>query len=447
MSYLDEFLEFLAIPSVSTLPENKKDIEHAAKWLAERMKKAGVEDVRIIQTAGHPTIYGMVRAESSDAPTILLYGHYDVQPPDPLEGWLSPPFEPEIRDGKIYARGASDDKGGVFGAVVAIETMLKNGPSPLNIKFFFEGEEETGSPNALQTLKTHKELFAADVTLSVDGGGFSPESPSVGTGTKGICGVEIEVSGPATDLHSGQAGQVVNNPLNALAEIIASMKHPDGKIAVEGFYDSVIPLTPEEREAFKSVPITDEDLKRAHGVIDLYGESDYTAIERAFARPTLDVNGMWGGFQGAGTKTVIPSKAFCKITCRLVLDQEPKRICELIEEHVKRHTPKGVTAKVTAYPMGVKAYLIPLDHPAIKAQLKVLREVYAKEPVIVRSGGTLPVARMFLDTLDSHLIAFGAGGPGNGVHAPNEFLRLEEFERFQKTLPLMFQELARALAK
>lgn len=445
LSYLDEFFEFLSIPSVSTLPEHKQDVMRAANWLKQRMERAGIQDVEIIPTKGHPSVYGKALAKDPDAPTVLIYGHYDVQPPDPLDMWVSPPFKPEIRNGKIFARGAADNKGGVFGSIAAVEGIMKAGSPPVNVKFLFEGEEEMGSPNIESLLSEHKDLFSADLAISVDGGGLEPGSPALSTGSKGICGIEIEVTGAKADLHSGQAGGVVNNPLNALCAIVASMKHPDGTIAVDGFYDDVVPLTSEERAAFKKVPINDESLKKSTGVPDLFGESGYTAVERAFARPTLDVNGMWGGFQGSGLKTVIPSKAFCKITCRLVADQDPVKICRLLVDHVERHTPTGVSAKATPYSMGVKAYLLPLTHPAVEAVIKTQRQIYGKEPVVIRSGGTLPVSRVFLDVLGSYLVFFGAGSADENVHAPNEFFRVEEFERLRTGLPALLREMAKVL--
>jgi acetylornithine deacetylase/succinyl-diaminopimelate desuccinylase-like protein len=445
MGYIEEFLEFLSIPSVGTMPEFKQDTLRAAEWLRKRMAQAGIQDTRVLSTKGQPTVYGKVEAKTPGAPTVLIYGHYDVQPPDPLDQWLSPPFKPEIRDGKIFARGAADNKGGVFAAVAAVEGMVRGGGSPVNLKFFFEGEEESGSPNAPALIAENKELFAADLAVSVDGGGLGPKTPVATTGSKGICGLEIEVTGPASDMHSGQGGGVVNNPLNALAAIVASMKHPDGKIAVQGFYDDVIPLTQAEREAFAKAPINDETLKKATGVPELFGESGYTAVERMFGRPTLDLNGMWGGFQGTGTKTVIPSKAFCKITCRLVADQDPRKIVDLIEEHIKKHTPRGVTAKVTRGGMGVKAYLIPHTHPAIGALIKTQKEIYGTDPAVIRLGGTLPVSRMFLDTLGCYLIFFGASSADENVHAPNEFFRVEEFETLRTGLPVLLGELAKVL--
>ena len=445
MGYIEEFFEFLSIPSVGTMPEHKQDTLRAAEWLRQRMAQAGIQDTKVLATRGQPTVYGKVTAKAPGAPTVLVYGHYDVQPPDPLDQWLTPPFKPEIRDGKVFARGAADNKGGVFAAVAAAEGMIRGGGSPVNLKFFFEGEEESGSPNAPGLIAENKDLFASDLAVSVDGGGLDPGTPVACTGSKGICGLEIEVTGPAGDMHSGQGGGVVNNPLNALAAIMASMKHPDGKVAVEGFYDDVIPLTQAEREAFARAPINDEMLKRSTGVPELYGESGYTAVERMMGRPTLDVNGMWGGFQGTGTKTVIPSKAYCKITCRLVADQDPRKIVDLIDEHIKKHTPRGVTVKVTRGGMGVKAYLISLDHPAMSALIKTQKELYGKEPAVMRLGGTLPVSRMFLDTLGCHLIFFGASSADERVHAPNEFFRVEEFERLRTGLPVLLDELAKAL--
>jgi acetylornithine deacetylase/succinyl-diaminopimelate desuccinylase-like protein len=447
MSYIGEFLEFLSIPSVSALPEHKPDIERAAQWLKARMQRAGIQDVRVIPTGGHPIVYGWAGAEDPGAPTVMIYGHYDTQPADPLDEWVTEPFKPEIRDGKVFARGAADDKGGVFPAIVAVEKALRGDGLPVNVKFLFEGEEEIGSPNLKDFLVDNKELLQCDLVVSVDGGMYSREIPSLTTGSRGLCGIQIEVQGPRQDLHSGGAGGAVNNPLIALAQIIASMKDRDGKILVDGFYDDVLELTEAEREAFAKVPFDEDEYKERSGVPELFGEPGFTVAERLWARPTLDVVGMWGGFQGEGIKTIIPARAACKITCRLVPHQEPDKIVELLKKHVKKCAPPGVRVKVTAFPGNSRPYVIPQDHPVIPVMSKVLKGLYGREPVTVRLGGTLPVARTFLDILGTYLVFFATSSPDENVHGPNEFFRLEEFERLVDGLPVLFKELSGVLGR
>ncbi len=445
MDYIKEFLEFLSIPSISALPDHKPDMERAAGWLRDRMVRAGIGDVQIIPTKGHPVVYGHARASDPKAPTVIMYGHYDTQPADPLNEWHSQPFKPEVRDGKIYARGAADDKGGVFPTVVAVEEMLKAGGVPVNMKFLFEGEEEIGSPNLKSLLAEKKDMLAADLAISVDGGMYSREIPSVTAGCRGLSAIQIDVVGPRQDLHSGGAGGAINNPLNALAQIIASMKGLDGKILVEGFYDDVAILSPEERKAFADVPFDAEAVKKQAGVTELFGEPGYTVFERLWARPTLDVNGIWGGFQGEGIKTIIPARASCKITCRLVPNQEPEEICALLESHVKSHTPAGVTAKVTVFPGNSRPYVIPRDNPVLPTMAKVLKGLYGRDPVTVRLGGTLPIARAFLDILGIYLVFFATSSPDENAHGPNEFYRVDEFERLRTGLPALLKELRSAL--
>lgn len=447
MSYIGEFLEFLSIPSVSALPEHKPDIERAAQWLKARMQRAGIQDVRVIPTGGHPIVYGWAGAEDPGAPTVMIYGHYDTQPADPLDEWVTEPFKPEIRDGKVFARGAADDKGGVFPAIVAVEKALRGDGLPVNVKFLFEGEEEIGSPNLKDFLVDNKELLQCDLVVSVDGGMYSREIPSLTTGSRGLCGIQIEVQGPRQDLHSGGAGGAVNNPLIALAQIIASMKDRDGKILVDGFYDDVLELTEAEREAFAKVPFDEDEYKERSGVPELFGEPGFTVAERLWARPTLDVVGMWGGFQGEGIKTIIPARAACKITCRLVPHQEPDKIVELLKKHVKKCAPPGVRVIVTAFPGNSRPYVIPQDHPVIPVMSKVLKGLYGREPVTVRLGGTLPVARTFLDILGIYLVFFATSSPDENVHGPNEFFRLEEFERLVDGLPVLFKELSGVLGR
>lgn len=444
MGYLDEFLEFLSIPSVSALPEHKTDILRAARWLKARMEKAGVKEAEVIPTKGHPVVYGCALSKNAGAGTVLIYGHYDTQPADPLDEWHSEPFKPEVREGKVYARGAADDKGGIVPAVLAVEDMLKAGDLPVNVKLLFEGEEEIGSPNLKELLVQRKDLFSADLVVSVDGGMYSKEIPSVTTGCRGISAVQIDVKGPKQDLHSGGAGGAVNNPLNALSEIVTSMKGPDGRILVEGFYDDAVDLSEDERKAFAAVPFDEEAYRKQTGVPEVFGEPGYTVAERLWARPTLDVNGIWGGFQGEGIKTIIPSRASCKITCRLVPNQEPQKICRLLEAHVRAHVPRGVTATVVTFPGNSRPYVIPGAHPALPVIARVLKEIYGRDPLTVRLGGTLPIARAFLDILGTYLVFFATSSPDENVHGPNEFYRLEEFDRLRRGLPLLLAELRKA---
>ncbi|HHX28326.1 MAG TPA: dipeptidase [Firmicutes bacterium] len=445
--YIEEFLEFLSIPSVSASPEHKLDIERAAQWLKARMERAGIQDAEVIPTAGHPVVYGLAAAAESGAPTVLIYGHYDTQPEDPLDEWVTEPFKPEVRDGKVFARGAADNKGGVLPAIVAIEKALARGGLPVNVKFLFEGEEEIGSPNLKPLLAAKKDLFKCDLVVSVDGGMYSREVPSLTTGSRGLCGIQIDVYGPKQDLHSGSAGGAVNNPLIALAQLIATMKDGEGKVLVEGFYDDVAALTQSEREAFAKTPFDEREYMERAGVKELFGEPGFSVTERLWARPTLDVVGIWGGFQGEGVKTIIPARASCKITCRLVPHQEPDKVVALLKEHVERHAPRGVRVSVTAFPGNSRPYVIPFDHPVMPVMSKVLKDLYGKEPVIVRMGGTLPIARAFLDILGTYLVFFATSSPDENVHGPNEFYRLEEFDRLVEGLPVLLKELSGVLGR
>lgn len=442
MAYIDEFLEFLSIPSVSADPARKADVERAAHWLKIRMEKAGIQNVQVIPTGGHPVVFGEAMFAGSEAPTVLIYGHYDTQPADPYDEWESEPFSPVVRDGKIFARGAADDKGGVFPSIVAAEEAIKSGNLPVNLKFLFEGEEEIGSPSLKTLLENKKDLFKADLVVSVDGGMYSRDLPSLTTGSRGLAAIQVNVIGPAHDVHSGGYGGAIHNPCQALAEILCTMKSPDGTITVDGFYDDVISLTEHERQAFAKVPFDEEDFRARCGVPELFGEPGYTVLERLWARPTLDVTGIYGGFQGEGIKTIIPAKASAKITCRLVPEQDPVKICKLLAEHVKTHAPRGVKVEVQVFPGNSKPYVIPGTHPALPALRKVLTELYGKEPVEVRLGGTLPIARAFLDILGTHLVFFATSSPDERVHGPNEFFRIEEFERLKTGLQMLFKELA-----
>jgi acetylornithine deacetylase/succinyl-diaminopimelate desuccinylase-like protein len=445
VAYIEEFLEFLAIPSISALPEHKPDIAKASEWLRAKMARAGIEDVQIITGKGHPVVFGRKNAlatDSSQAPTVLIYGHYDTQPADPLDEWLSPPFEPEIRDGKIYARGSADNKGGVFPAILAAQEAIADNSLPVNLKFLFEGEEEIGSPTLKALLDANKGLFECDLVLSVDGGMYSKDIPSITTGCRGLAAIQIEVSGPGTDVHSGGHGGAIHNPIHALAEILVGLKDNEGRILVEGFYDSVTGISEEERKKFSEAPFDEDAYRTRVGVPALFGEPEYSLIERMWVRPTLDANGIWGGFQGEGVKTIIPARAGCKITCRLVPDQDPEDICKALENHIKKHTPKGVGVSVTIFPGNSKPYVIPDHHPVLPVVAGVLEELYGHKPVNVRLGGTLPIARAFLDILGTHLFFFAMSSPDANAHGPNEFIRIDEFERLRKGLRIFWDRYA-----
>lgn len=444
--HLGELQDFLRIPSVSALPAHRADVARAAEWLAARLRSTGVPDVRVMPTAGNPVVCGAwpVRA---GAPTILLYGHYDVQPVDPVALWQTPPFEPAVRDGRLVARGASDDKGSLFIPLLALEAIRDTaGAPPLNIKFLFEGEEETGSPNLAPFLHEQRELLAADVTVSADGGQWDVETPALALGNRGLAGLQIDLRGAATDLHSGTYGGAVANPLHALAALLAGMHDAQGRVTVKGFYDAVRTLGAAERREIARVPFDEAAQRRYLGIAEFVGEPDYTPLERTWIRPTLEVNGMWGGFQGDGTKTVLPNEAHAKITCRLVPDQDPGQIADAVEQHVRSHAPGGVNVKVTRSKGAARPYLMPADHPSLSAAAKALRAAYGKDPVQVRVGGTLPVADLVKRELGTWLVFFAFGEPDNLVHAPNEFLRLQTFDRGTRAYVRFFDELARTSA-
>lgn len=442
--HLGELRDFLRIPSVSALPAHRADVAKAADWLAARLRAAGIPDVRIMPTDGNPVVYGAWPARAG-GPTVLLYGHYDVQPVDPVALWQTPPFEPAVRDGRLVARGASDDKGSLFIPLAALEAIRSvAGAPPLNLKFFFEGEEEIGSPNLAPFLDAQRELLGADVTVSADGGQWDADTPSLALGNRGLAGLQIDLRGAATDLHSGTYGGAVANPIHALAELLAGMHAADGRVTVDGFYNAVRTLSPAERQELARVPFDEAAFKRSLGVTELIGEADFTPLERTWIRPTLEVNGIWGGFQGAGTKTVLPNEAHAKITCRLVPDQDPDRIADAVERHLRRHAPPGVTLTITRSKGKSRPYLMPSDHPALTAAATALRATYGRDPVRVRAGGTLPVADLVKRALGTWLVFFAFGEPDNLVHAPNEFLRLRTFDRGTRAYIRFFDELAKA---
>jgi len=431
LRYQEELLQFLSIPSVSALPEHADDVQRAAHWVADRLTAAGLENVQVLPTGGHPVVYGQW-LHAPEKPTVMIYGHFDTQPADPLDQWTRPPFEPEVRDDRVYARGASDDKGNMLTPILAVEALLQaEGGLPVNVKFFLEGQEEIGSPQLPTLIANQRDLLACDLVLSADGGQYSEEQPGLLIAFKGLASMQIDVRGARTDLHSGVYGGAVANPIHALVYLLDSMRSPEGKVLVEGFYDAVVPLSTGDRAAIAVVPFDEKAYKEAIGVDALVAEPGYTPQEHLAGRPTLEVNGIWGGFQGEGTKTVLPNEAHAKITCRLVANQDPAMIVDLISRHVERYTPPGVRAIVRSLSGTAKPYLVPVDYWGNRAVEAVLMEMYGKAPYYIRLGGSIPVCELFLSMLGAYTVNFGFALMDEQMHAPNEFFRLSSFRRGQ----------------
>jgi acetylornithine deacetylase/succinyl-diaminopimelate desuccinylase-like protein len=440
--YLDELLDFLRIPSISSLPEHIPDVAQAASWVASRLRAAGMEHVQILPTGGHPVVYGDW-LHATGKPTILIYGHFDTQPVDPVALWTSPPFEPVVRDGRVYARGATDDKGNMLIPILAVEALLAcEATLPVNVKFFFEGQEEIGSPQLPPFVAAHRELLACDLVVSSDGGQWSETEPSILLGLRGGCAIQIDVLGAKTDLHSGEYGGAIQNPIHALVRILDSLRSPDGKIMVAGFYDDVVELSDAERAMVAAVPFDERQYLDELGLDALYGEPGYTTRERTWTRPTLEINGIYGGFQGDGIKTVIPNAAHAKLTCRLVPHQDPSTIVQRVIDHVHRHAPAGVTVNAAPLPFRAQPYLMPADHPGNEAARSILAELYGREPYVVRTGGSIPVMMVFLHDLGVHTVNFAFGLPDEQAHAPDEFFRLDSFERGQRGYVRLLHRLA-----
>jgi len=441
--YLEELCEFLRIPSISSLPEYTDDVRRAADWVAGRLKVAGIEAVQVLPTGGHPVVYGQWLHASAGA-TILIYGHFDTQPVDPVELWSHPPFEPVIEDDRIYARGASDDKGNMLAPILAVEAMLKTQAKlPVNVKFFFEGQEEIGSPQLPDFISSHRDLLACDWILSADGGQWEKDQPALVIGRRGLCALQLDLKSAAGDVHSGTYGGTFLNPIHALAHLIDSVRSPDGQIMVDGFYDDVRALSDAERDHLARIPYDENEYMRKLGVKQLCGESGYSTYERAWIRPTLEVNGIWGGFQGEGIKTVIPSEAHAKITCRLVPAQEPDKIVELVAAHVEKHVPAGTAAAVKKLAGSADPYVIPYDHPGNQAARATLRELYGKEPYVMKMGGTIPVSGIFFKFLNAHMVNFAFGLNDENIHAPDEFFRISSFKRSLNAYCMMLERLGR----
>jgi acetylornithine deacetylase/succinyl-diaminopimelate desuccinylase-like protein len=443
---LDQLREFLRLPSVSSLPEHAADVRRAAEWVADRLRALGAQGVGLLPTAGNPVVWGEWPAPEG-APTALLYGHYDVQPPDPLDLWETPPFEPTVRGDRLYARGAADDKGNMFAPLAAIEALMATaGRPPIGIKCFFEGEEEIGSPSLPAFVRENKERLRADFALCADGGMWGPDQPSLTVSAKGIAACQIDLRTANTDLHSGGHGMAVPNAVEALARLVTTMHDDAGRITIRGFYDPVRDLTAEERAQIAAIPFDEEEYRRELGLAALWGEPGWTALERRWARPSLDLNGIWGGFTGEGLKTVTPCEAHAKITCRLAPDQEPERVLDLIEAHIREHCPPGATATLRRFGGAARPFAIAPDHPALAAAGRVLRDLYGKEPFITRAGGTLPVAETLQSELGADMIFFSWGLPGDNVHAPNESYDLNAFATARRAYCALLPELARVYA-
>ncbi|MCW1928737.1 dipeptidase [Bhargavaea beijingensis] len=443
--HLAELNEFLKIPSISSLSEHKADMRNAAEWLAESLKAAGLENISIDETEGHPVVYAdWLHAEGQ--PTLLIYGHYDVQPVDPLELWDSAPFEPEVRGNKLYARGASDDKGQVFMHVKAVEALLKtNGKLPVNVKFCIEGEEEIGSPNLPAYVEENKDKLAADVIVISDTGMQGPGQPAVCYGLRGLAGVQIDVKGAKGDLHSGLYGGGVQNAIHALVELLASFRDKEGTITVDGFYDDVRPATEEERNEYRKLSFDEEALKKELGISELFGEPGYSHLERTWTRPTLEINGVFGGFSGEGIKTVLPAEAGAKITCRLVPDQDPDDIVRKLRSHIEKNKPAGVAVTVTEFDKG-KPFLTPYDHPAIQAAGKSYERVYKVPTAYTRGGGSIPIVAAFDEILGLPVVLMGFGLSSENFHAPNEHFHLENFDKGLRVIGDYYFEVSSALS-
>ena len=438
---LARYLDFLRIPSISGIPAHAADCRRAAERLAADLRAAGLENVDVSETGGHPIVYADW-LHGAGAPTVLLYGHYDVQPVDPLDEWQAPPFEPVVRDGRVLARGASDDKSNVSIALSAAEALLATrGALPLNLRLLFEGEEESSSVHLEPWLVANTARLAADVALVADSGFFAGNLPAVTVGLRGLAAAEIHVRGPFQDVHSGSYGGAIENPINALASIIAGLKGADGRIRVPGFYDDVVVLSDAERASLAALPF-DEDAFRAElDVTMLVGESGWTTMERRWARPTLDVNGIWGGFSGEGSKTIIPGRAHAKITCRLVANQDPDRIFALLHDYVMQIAPPGVRVEVVSTGGG-RPNLTPQDLPATQAYARALEAAFGRAPLFVREGGSVPVAAAFASILGLPVTVMGFMPPSGNFHAPNEWMDMANFETGIRALAAFFGDYA-----
>ncbi len=436
----EELFEFLRIPSVSADSAYKGEVQRAAEWIQAKLSSLGFK-ARVDQTTGHPVVYAE-RLNAPNKPTIMIYGHYDVQPEAPLEEWISPPFEPEIRNGRIYARGSTDDKGQAYAHVKGVELLLSQGELPVNVKFLLEGEEEIGSPSIVPYLEAHADELKADVIVISDGSRFAADVPTITYGLRGLSYVEIHVQGANRNLHSGSYGGAAPNPINALCDIIAKLKDEHGRITIPGFYDGIEPLSDTERQMWASLPQDDQAFADSIGVSALPGEEGYSVLERIWGRPTLDVNGIWGGYQGEGSKTVIAAKAGAKVSMRLVPGQDPAKITNLIREYVPQIAPAGVKVEVIDHHDG-QPIKFKIDSPYIKAADRALQRVYGKPAVFARTGGSIPIVADFAKILKTEVLFVDLGLNEDGPHSPNESFAVADYHNGILTSAYLIEELGK----
>jgi acetylornithine deacetylase/succinyl-diaminopimelate desuccinylase-like protein len=443
--FLDELFELIRIPSISSLPEHKEDMYRAAEKWKEILLAAGADKAEVIETNGNPVTYGE-KIIDPDAPTVMVYAHMDVMPVDPLEKWKTDPFEPVVKDGKIWARGADDDKGQSFMHAKAFEYLVKSGKLECNVKFLIEGEEEIGSPNLPDFCEKHKEMLKADIILVSDTSMIAPDVPSITTGLRGLAYWQVEVTGPNIDLHSGLFGGAVANPINVLSKMIAQTMDDDGRILIPGFYDDVVEVSAEERAKMAKAPFSLDDYKKSLDLKEVFGEKGYSTNERTGIRPTFDVCGIWGGYTGEGAKTVLPSKAYAKISTRLVPNQDHNKIAKMFVEYFESIAPEYVTVNAE-YLHGGPSYVCPIDLPAYKAAEKAFKDVYGKDPVPVRSGGSIPIIATFEEVLGIKSVLMGFGLGSDAIHSPNENFPLEQFYNGIRTIPLFYKYFAEEMKK
>jgi acetylornithine deacetylase/succinyl-diaminopimelate desuccinylase-like protein len=437
---INDLVEWVKIPSVSTDSNHKKDMERAAGWVASYLRSIGMSRVEVFSTPLHPIVFAELCSDQPDAQTVLIYGHYDVQPVDPIHLWKNPPFDPTVEGDYLYGRGVSDMKGQVIACIGAVEAIVKQGPYPIHLKFLLEGEEEIGSPNLPNFMEQHTELLASDFALNADTGMISADVPTITYSLRGLAYFELQVFGPENDLHSGQYGGVIHNPAQVLADLISGMHDPNGRILLPGFYDRVVPLGDEERHQLARLPINREELIRQTGVQELWGEAGFTPVEQLGARPTLEINGMLSGFTGSGAKTVIPAWAMAKISMRLVPDQDPEEVKNQLTQYIQAKVPPTVRWELKTM-TGGKASLSDRTYPATQAMYRALKEVWGKDPVYRREGGSVPVVGDMQTILGIESVLTGFGLPDDNIHAPNERLHLPTWYRGIDALVLFFYDL------
>jgi len=443
--FQEELGELLEIPSISARSEHRDDMKSCAEWLRKKLSSLGMT-VEVVPTQGHPVVYGELAEAGDAAPTLLVYGHYDVQPVEPLDEWESPPFEPSERDGRLYARGTADDKGQVHIHIAALEAYREaNGTLPVNLKFLIEGEEEIGSVNLEEFIRANTERLACDAAVISDTPMLSEELPSICVGLRGLVYMEVRLRGPKQDLHSGQYGGAVVNPANALAGIISGMKDDEGRITIPGFYDAVKEPTPTEREGYASIPLTEEDLQRETGVSQLGdGEAGVPFIQRIWARPTLDVNGLLSGYTGEGAKTIIPAKAMAKISMRLVPDQDPKVIRRAFEEYVRQLVPGGLEVEIDMHSDG-QPWAVDPGGPLFQAAGSAVESAFGKAPLFTREGGSIPIVPMIQDILKAPVLLLGFATPGCNLHSPNEWISLSLYHKGIETIARLYDEVGKEM--